>query len=216
MSTTPLVGDLALDAVTWIRHRCASRWASQAVIGLEGDLQQRLGRASHEIDLAGVIHGDDALTALEELQAASVEGNPVPFTADITTALALQQVIVVAAEFEAEAGRPDLYVYRLYLREAPPVPPPLELDPFGGLSGFDLGFDLDILDDVLAAADALQDAIELADGLLDKLDALTGLAGLAVGNPLEPIQDSAKALGSAGADAPAAAGALTDMLGDTP
>lgn len=210
----PMVDDLPLDAVSWIRQRTVTRAAGIPVADLPGDVQQLLGRGSHEIEVAGVLVGEarDALSALQEKAAAGAE---VPFTADITTALDIEHVIVVEAEFVETAGRPDRYEYRLLLRESPPLPPPVELDPFGGLEGFgDLGFGdlgglLDDIGDLAAAAQGVMDAVNEA---VNQLGALAALADLSTGNPIEPLQAEIDKLGEVG-DVAGTVTALSDLLG---
>ncbi len=210
----PMVADVALDAVSSIRQRTVNRITAVPVADLPGDVQQSLGRGSYEIEIAGVLV-TDARAQLEELQGKAAEGAEVPFTADITTALELDQVIIVEAEFSESAGRPDRYVYRLLLRESPPLPPPAELSPFGGLDGFgDLGFgDLGgVLDSISDIADAAQSALDAINDAVAQLGALTALADLPTGNPLEPIQAEVDRLSGVG-DIAASVTALTDLLG---
>lgn len=212
---TPMLGDLALEHVTWAETRLAQRLVAVPVVGLAGDAQQNLGRASHEIALAGVLVGAAATDQLAELQRQAAAGAELDFTADITTALELAKVVVVEARFTAEAGRPDRYGFQLTLRESPPLPPPAEASPFGGLDGLDLGFDPgalgDVLGDVLDQAGALQAAVEAAVDAVQQIAALAGLADLALGNPLTPMQEAAGSL-AAVAD-PGAGLALGRALG---
>ncbi|MCI0508173.1 MAG: hypothetical protein L0Z73_19015 [Gammaproteobacteria bacterium] len=208
----PMIDDLALDYVTWARQRTLQRTLSMPVPGLDGDVQQGLGRSSHEIEIAGVLVGEDVADRLRELQENASSGEEVPFTADIATALEMENVIVVAAEFEEHAGRPGYYDYHMLLRESPPLPEPAELSPFGGLDGFDLGFDTDILGDITDMAGDLQGALEAVTDVLGDLEALAGLAGLSLGNPLTPVQEEAEGLGTSGGDAAGTAGNLTNLL----
>lgn len=208
----PMIDDLALDYVTSARQRTLQRTVSMPVPGLDGDVQQGLGRASHEIEIAGVLVGEDVADRLSELQEKAAAGEEVPFTADIVNALAMENVIVVAAEFQEYAGRPGYYDYRLLLRESPPLPEPAELSPFGGLDGVDLGFDTDILGDIDDLAGDLQGALEAVTDVLGDLEALAGLADLALGNPLTPVQEEAEGLGTAGGDAAGTADNLGSLL----
>jgi hypothetical protein len=211
MSPTPMLGDLALEHVTWAETRLAQRLVAVPVIGLAGDAQQNLGRASHEIALAGVLVGTDAADKLSALQTKAAAGEELDFTADIATALELAKVVVIEARFTAEAGRPDRYGFQLTLRESPPLPPPAEASPFGGLDGFDPGALGDVLGDVAAAAGELQAAVEAAADAVQQIGALAGLADLALGNPLTPMQEAAGSLASV-AD-PSAGVALGRALG---
>lgn len=207
----PTIDDLQLDPVLAIRQRSWARLDSTPVVGLDGDVQQRLGRGSHEVELHGLLLGEDALDKLDELQGKVTAGEEVDFTADITTALEIAKMVVVEAEFEELAGRPNRFAYRLRLRESPPLPEPASLSPFGGLDGFDLGFDTDVLGDIADMAGALQDAMEMVGDVMSGLSALAGLANLDAGNPLQPMQDKATALGDAGAGSEQAAAGLKQL-----
>jgi hypothetical protein len=209
----PMIDDLALDYVTQARQRTAHRSLSLPIPGLAGDVQQVIGRASHEIEIAGVIAGTDAADKLSSLQGKVKTGEEVTFTADITSALELENVIVTLAEIEERAGVPGYYDYRLFIRESPPLPPPAELSPFGGLDGLDLGFDTDILGDIADVAGDLQGAIEQVAGALDALDALAGLGDLGLNNPLTPMMEQADRVGGSAEGGAGAAQSLSDLLG---
>ncbi len=210
----PMLDDVSLDAVSRAYHAAHQRIASVPVVGLAGDVQQRLGRASHVIELDGVLLGENARENLEKLQGKAAAGEEVTFTADITSALELQKVVIVSAEIEELAGLPGLYRYRLVLRESPPLPPPAELAAFGGLDGVDVGFDTGVLDDVSALADDVQGAVEQVTGALADLEKLASLADLGLGNPLEPVQSETSNLAAVGEQAASAASALGALLGD--
>lgn len=208
----PMIDDIPLDHVAWARHRSVQRMASLPVLGLAGDVQQSLGRGSHEIDVAGVLIGEDVRDRLTDLQEKAASGAEADFTADISSALELEKVVILAAEFQEVAGRAGHYEYLLRLRESPPLPEPATLSSFGGLDGFDVGFDTDLLDDIADMAGDLQNAIDAVGDALDTLDALAGLGDLALGNPLEPVQEEGAALASAGAGAADAAAGLDAIL----
>lgn len=211
----PMVDDLPLDYVGWVRHRIAGRGASVPVLGLEGDVQQGFGRSSHEVELSGIIVGEEAKSKLEDLQAKASTGDEIVFHADVTTALDVEHMVVVAAEFVETAGRPGRYDYYLQLRESPPLPPPAEVDPFGGLGDLGgLGFDDlgGVLDDIAGLADQVQGALDMVNDALGALDALVGLGDLAVGNPLEPIQAEGAKLAGVG-DVAGAVEGLAGLLG---
>lgn len=209
----PTIDDIQLDPVLAIRQRTRARLGATPVVGLAGDVQQRLGRASHEVELRGLLHGEDALDKLDALQDKVVRGEEVDFTADITTALEIAKMVVVEAEFEELAGHPNRFEYRLLLRESPPLPEPAAAAPFGGLEGFDTGFDTDILGDISDLAGDLQGAMEMLGDVMAGLDALAGLASLDAGNPLQPMQDQAGALGDTGASAGDAGAGLRGLTG---
>lgn len=209
----PMIDDLALDHVAWARHRTTQRILDLPVLGLAGDVQQRMGRGSHEIELGGVLIGEVARERLTDLQKKVAEGAEVDFTADIASALELEKAVILAAEFREAAGRPGYFDYALRLRESPPLPEPAELSGFGGLDGFDLGFDTDILGDIADMAGKLQDAIDAVGDVLGALDALSALGDLSIGNPLTPVQQAGEGLAAAGAGAAGAAAGLADLLG---
>jgi hypothetical protein len=197
-----MIDDVALEQVAWIRQRTRPRIASLPILGLEGDAQQKLGRGSHEVELAGVLFGDVARDAVATLQGKAKAGMEVTFAADIVTALELSKMLLVDAEFSEAAGHPDHYQYRILLRESPPLPEPARLSSFGGLDGFDVGFDMgalgDVVADIAAVAGEIQAAVEAATQALGALEAMAGLADLASGNPLSPLTDAISALGQGG------------------
>ena len=209
----PMIDDLALDYVTHVRQRTRHHALSLPVAGRDGDVQQVLGRASYEMDVRGVLVGDDAADKLSSLQNKAKAGEEVTFTADIVTALELDKVLIVEAELEEHGGRPGYYDYRLLLRESPPLPPPAELSSFGGLDGLDLGFDTDLLGDIADLAGDLQNAIEQVTDALDTLQALAGLADLGLNNPLTPMTEAADSVAGAGAGSGDVASRLGDLLG---
>ena len=208
----PMIDDLPLDHVAWARHRITQRVLDLPVLGLAGDVQQNLGRGSHEIEVAGVLIGEEARDRLSDLQEKAASGEEADFTADITSALELEKVVILSADFREGAGRSGYYDYLLRLRESPPLPEPAELSPFGGLDGFDVGFDTDLLGDIADIAGDLQDVLDVVGDALSALDALAGLGDLALGNPLSPVQEEGEALVSAGAGAADAATSLDGIL----
>ena len=208
----PMIDDLALDHVAWARHRAVQRMASLPVLGLAGDVQQSLGRGSHEIEVAGVLIGEEVRDRLTDLQTKAASGEEADFTADISSALELEKVVILAAEFHEVAGRAGRYEYLLRLRESPPLPEPATLSSFGGLDGFDVGFDTDLLGDIADLAGDLQNAIDAVTDAIDTLGTLAGLSDLALGSPLGPVQEEGDALASAGAGATDAAAGLDAIL----
>ena len=209
----PMIDDLTLDYVARAAHRSRQRVVPLEVLGLAGDVQQRFGRASHEIELAGVLVGEDAKDQLSSLQEKVASGDEADFTADISTALELEKVVVLAAEFQECAGKPGFFDYRILLRESPPLPEPAVLSPFGLGDDFGLGFDTDLLDDIADAAGQLQDAVEAAADMLDDLQALAGLADLSLDNPLSPLTAQRDNLESAAGGTQSAVDQLNDLLG---
>jgi phage protein U len=201
-TATPLLGDVTLSAVQHIRQETDGDLVALRIPALDGMPHQRLGRRSHRVTLSGVLVGDTAADDLSALQKLARDGTETTFTADIVTALEVQNVVVESLAAEQVVGRPGQYAYTVVVAENPPLPPPAEVSSFGGLEGFgDLGFDG--LDDVLSGiadqAGALTDAL---DSALDAVGAAAQLAGIGdlsgVGNPLKPLTDSVGAIGGVG------------------
>jgi hypothetical protein len=201
VTTTPLLGELSLAHVQQIEHCLEGGFSSLPVAGLAGELQQRTARPSHRIRVRGLLFGDSAADALRDLQAAAAAGDELTFAADITTALELQKVVIQSFRVLETAGHPTQFSYELVLVESPPLPPPAELEAFGGLGDFgvgDLGFDTDILGDLEDLASDVASAVEQAADALEALSALAGLDGISVGGLLSPVANAADAVSGLG------------------
>jgi len=215
---TPMVDDIQLTAVQWIREETDQAFVRQDVAGLEGTLHQKLGRRSHRVMLHGLLVSDSAADDVGKLQAKTTAGEEVSFTADITTALAVDKMVIESLSVEQRVGAPGWFTYVLVLEESPPLPPPAETSSFGGLGDFglgDLGFDPDalsgVLSDVASQAGAITGALDAAIDAVQGLSALSALADLAnVGNPVKPLVDKVGELGDV---APAVSG-VVKTLGD--
>jgi hypothetical protein len=212
MPAVPLLGDVSLQMVQRIEHALDAGWVPTRIAGLAGELQQRAGRPSHHIHIAGVLAGADAAEQLKSLQQAAAAGEELTFAADIASALDLQQVVITgfrAVEVAGEAGR---FAYHIDLAESPPLPPPAELSGFGGLDDFglgDLGFDTDLLGDLEDLAGDIADAVNTAMDVVSALDALSNLSGLDLsGGFLDPVN---QAVGRVSAVAESLRGAARDL-----
>jgi len=182
-------------SITGIRASESRRLVTIPVPGLSGDLHQDLGRGALVVEIEGALAGDDARDDfLKELRAKYLAGVPVDFVADIAKESELEQVWIEALAFEESADEPDVFFYRVVLREytEPPEPP----SPASDLGALDADLDdlaaagLDALDipaivgdlpsvgDVTApirpGADALKSALGSAGDLLAPLKALLG------------------------------------------
>jgi phage protein U len=192
-----MIDDVALKAVQVIRQETDQDFVRQKIAGLPGTLHQRLGRASHRVFLSGLLLPDTAAADLEKLQQKAASGEEVTFTADITTALSVDKMVIESFRAEQQIGPAGQVAYALALAESPPLPPPAEVSAFGGLGDFglgDLGFDPgalgSVLDDVAAQAGSIMDAADAVMGAIDQLSALANLADLAsIGNPIKPLVD---------------------------
>src|SRR5437016_2732752 len=103
----PLLGDVSLQYVQWIEHSLDGGFTDVEVTSLSGALQQRAARPSHRVRVAGVLFGDGAHDDLGKLQKAAATGDELTFTADITTALDLQKVVITGFRAREVAGEPD-------------------------------------------------------------------------------------------------------------
>lgn len=212
----PLLGTVSLDAVQHIEHLLDAGFVATPIAGLEGELQQRAGRGSHRVAIRGVLTGDGAADDLAALQQAASDGAELPFTADITGALELEQVVVESFHAAETAGRPGTWAYDLVVAESPPLPAPAELAPFGGLDDFglgDLGVDLGVLDDIADVADQVAGAVDAALDVVEQLSALSDLASLGgLGGFLEPLGRQVSGVRAAGEGFGAAAEAAGEAL----
>jgi hypothetical protein len=186
----PMIDDLELTAVQWVRQDTGQDFARHRIPGLQGTLHQRLGRASHRVVLSGLLVSDTAADDLAALQRKASEGVEVTFTADVLTALEVQKMVVESLVVEQVVGPAGQFSYVVALAESPPLPAPAE-GAGAGIEGVgDLGFEG--LDDVLAGVDDQAGALTGAlDTALDAAAALADVAGLAdlegLGNPLTPL-----------------------------
>jgi len=216
---TPMLGEVSLTAVQWVRQETDGDLVRLRIPGLDGTPHQRLGRRSHRVTVAGLLVGDTAADDLGTLQKLARDGTDTTFTADILTALEVQHVVVESFAAEQVVGRPGQYAYTVVIAENPPLPPSAQVSPFGGLPGLgdlglgDLGFDGlgDALAGIADQAGALTGAL---DSAMDALGAAAGLAGLGnlgdVGDPLRPLTDAVGELGGVGG---AVSGVLDQIRG---
>lgn len=211
----PLLGDIPLEFVQRIEHALSAGFAPLPIAGLAGELQQRVSRAGHRVAISGVLFGEEAAGRLKSLQDAAAAGAELTFSADITSALDLQKVVITELQALQLAGQPGHYEYQLQLAESPPLPPPAEVSGFGGLDDFglgDLGFDTDILGDVAELAGEVAGAVDDAMAVIDAVQALSNLDGLDLGNFMTPLAEAGERVASIGTSFQDAIGALTRGL----
>jgi hypothetical protein len=198
----PLLGDTPLEYVQRIEHALDAGFAPTRIAGLAGELQQRSGRPSHRVRIAGLLIGEGAHDALGTLQAAAQAGGELTFSADITGALDLQKVVIHAFQAQELAGSPQRIAYEIELAESPPLPPPAEVSGFGGLDDFglgDLGLDPGVLGDIADLAGEVAGAVDQALGAVEALGALANLAasgGLDFAGILEPLDGAGRSVGT--------------------
>lgn len=200
----PMIDGIELKAVQNIRQETSLGFVEQRIAGLEGTLHQKLGRRSYRVELEGCLLAETAVDDLATLQDKASKGAEVTFTADITTALNVEKMVIEHFRAEQSVGLQGQIGYRMTLAESPPLPPPAEVSAFGGLGDFglgDLGFDAgalgDVLSDIQDQAGAVMDAVDSALDAVEQLSALASLADIAnISNPLKPLTEKVGELGS--------------------
>jgi outer membrane protein OmpA-like peptidoglycan-associated protein len=155
----PMLGDLELEQVQLVESDEDQVVVRHRVPALEGDFLQDVGRRGARVSLTGVLTAPETKDSLADLRTRFHAGDPVPFVSDITSATAVDQVLVERMDVRELAGRPSVFEYHLTLRELteaepvgtedvviPPPPPPTVTD--GKLAVTvvvegDPGFDMD-------------------------------------------------------------------------
>lgn len=221
---TPMIDDFELKAVQHIRQETDQAFVRQRIAGLQGTLHQTLGRGSHRVLLSGFLLPATATDDLKTLQEKASSGAEVTFSADITTALSVDKMVIESFTAEQQVGPAGQIAYALVLAESPPLPPPAEVSSFGGLGelglgdlgveGFDVGALGDVLGDIADQAGAVMEAVDTALAAVEQLQALASLGDLAnIASPMKPITDK---LGELSELAPAVTGlakAVKDLTG---
>lgn len=177
---------VGLESISTVEAR---RLATLPVPGLQGDLQQDMGRGMLAVRIEGSLSGDEARDRfLEEVRARFLAGEPVDFVADIVAESELEQVMIARLELAEVAGKAETFRYDIVLTEytEPPEPPGLGLD-----TDLDLGLDIDLGLDLLDLPGLLGDVpdigplLEPVKGAADELASALGSAG----EVLTPIDD---------------------------
>ena len=205
-NAVPLLGDISLQYVQSIEHSLDGGYTATRILGLAGQLQQNTGRLSHQVFITGTLFGSEATSQLESLQQTATSGEELTFAANIVSALELQKVVISQFRAVESAAQPNIWQYEITLQESPPLPPPAQVQNFGGLDDFglgDLGFDTDIMDGLQDLAGEISGAVDNALGVLDALGSLGNLGS--ANGVLKPIDGPVKESGAMG-------GKLTDSL----
>ncbi len=124
MAVKPMLGELELELVQEIEADEEQIRVQHAVPTLEGDFLQPLGRRAARVTLTGVLAGESVGERLKELRQKFRAAEPVPFVADIATAVRLQQVLIEEMGVRELAGKPERFEYAFTLREFIPPPEP--------------------------------------------------------------------------------------------
>ena len=128
MTTTAMLGTLALPLAQSIDVEDGQALVRHEVAGLDGGVIQRMGRRSARIALTGVATGTTAGADVEALRTLLRDGEPVDFAADIATATRVTRVRVEALDVRELGGRPERWEYAVLLREHVEPPAPVETE----------------------------------------------------------------------------------------
>jgi hypothetical protein len=149
----PMLDDLELpqvqEAAIGEQRALAEHHAPHA----DGSVLQDLGRHAARVRLWGVATGPDAAAFVEKLASKFRAGEPVPFTADITSGAAIERMSIADLQLREAAGKPDRWVYALALDEY--IEPPPAVSPAAGV-------DAGVLDEAAGLMDGLAGALDLA------------------------------------------------------
>ncbi len=171
MNIKPILDSWEIPRIESIRIRERRVWAEHPIPGRQGSVFQDLGTRPAAIVITGSLAGDEMRDEfLETVREKFQAGEPVTFTADITTATQIQYVVIEDLQFAEVAGSPDSFRYTIVLRESPPPPPDGAPD-----------LDADLLDQAQGLIGDIGD-------LTNILDALGSIPDF--GNPVPPLQSS--------------------------
>ena len=152
----PMLDDLELTLVQEVSTFDKRMLAEHKPPGMDGSVLQNLGRRATCIVLWGVALGEDSRTFMEKLDTKFKAGKPLPFVADITEDMEIENVLIDDLRFQELAGKTDRFAYVLTLREHQ-VPAEPE--------------DVSFVD-----ADVLDEAFDDIQGLVEGLDAARAFA----------------------------------------
>ncbi len=128
----PMLGDIELRTVQHIESLERRALVEHRVPGMAGSAFQDLGRSAACVKITGILFSSEARDELETLRQKFQAAEPISFTADITTATEIVDVLIEDLRVVETAGRPQTFVYDIILRESPPPPPPI--DPLSSLN----------------------------------------------------------------------------------
>lgn len=101
-----------VQEITTDEHRSL---VEHRIPGRDGPVLQDLGEGLTVIRLSGIIHGESAREALTALRGRFQEGEPAPFTADITTGIDVLDVVIRRFTIRQIAGYASRYGYTVEL-----------------------------------------------------------------------------------------------------
>lgn len=160
------IAGIKLDRIHSIHTNEQSEWVQHKTPGLDGNLQQNMGRGLVRLNVEGIFFGVEALLRLEKLRKVYLKKEPVDFLAEITGQAYFAQVVLNNLEILQHATEPDQFSFSMVLFEYVPPPKPQIAD-FAGIDA-----------SIVSEAAAFMDAVNLPD-LMGAPD---------IQNPLPPIE----------------------------
>lgn len=130
-NAVPLLGDISLQFVQRLEHCLNGGYTQTRIPGLAGELQQNIGRLSHQLFISGTLFGSEAASELETLQQTAANGEELTFAANIVSALELQKVVISQFRVVESAAQANNWQYEIVLQESPPLPPPAQVGFWG-------------------------------------------------------------------------------------
>lgn len=187
------IGMIELPGVQNLYTEEARTLVEQKVPDQQGSVFQDLGRNPVTIVVEGLLYGEAATTALEELRQSQANVEPLPFSADIAVGTELTDIIIEDINIRQLAGYKNRYRFSIRLREYLEAPQTVDAD----IAAVDAGIEADAKSwsaDSLGAVAALQDPTTLADTLTTNPGALEHLD---VGDLGSAISDNVLSIGGA-------------------
>ena len=176
----PMLDDLELPQVQEAAIGEQRALAEHHAADADGSVVQDLGRHAARVRLWGVATGPDAAEFVEKLAARFRAGDPVPFTADITSGAAIERMSIADLQLRESAGKPQRWVYALALDEYLEPPPSVPASVDAGVLDEAAG----LMDDLAGALDlapffvsGLEPFVEQMQGFLTRLSAFRQAAG---------------------------------------
>ena len=157
---------IKLDRIHSIHTDEKADWVQHKTPGLEGNLQQNMGRSLVKVSIDGIFYGPEALNRLEKLRKVYFKKEPVDFLAEITGQAYFAQVVINQLEIVQDASEPEQFSFSMKLFEYVP-PPKVQVTDF-----------VDVDASIVSEAAAFMDAVNLPD-LMGAPD---------IQNPLPPIE----------------------------
>ena len=160
------IAGISIDRIHGIYTDEKSSWVQHHTPGLDGDIQQNMGRALVKLRVEGIFYGPEAVTRLTKLRKVYLEKEPVDFLAEITDKSYFAQVIISNLLISQQAAEPDQINFAVELFEFVPPPKP-QLSDFASVDA-----------SIVSEAAAFMDGVKLPD-LMGAPD---------IQNPLPPVE----------------------------